>query len=272
MANASNELKLFAGDQTAQGVIITRDGNATVQGTLTASNLATLSGGVTVTGGATLNGGVTVTGGATLNGLVTTTSDVNIQNPTPVLKFSKDASTLSARLKVDTTANKLFLFAGGATTAGMSVDASGNVVIDGRISASTATMAVKNFDIPHPDPAKQAAGWRLSHRCVEGEQAQNIYKFRRELEAGENRVALPDYFPFLNTNFFVFVTPLDHFGNAYGKVEEATLIVTCQTAGYYNLLVVCDRKDLAAVSEFEQNGVEYLKPPTREASSEERTA
>ena len=72
----------------------------------------------------------------------------------------------------------------GVTTARMTVQANGTVNIP------TLTGTSKSFDIPHE---QKGGNWRLRHRVVEGEKAQNIYRYSLNLAVGETTQTLPEY-------------------------------------------------------------------------------
>ncbi len=117
----------------------------------------------------------------------------------------------------------------------------------------------KNFEMPHPHPDKKETH-RLRHSAVESPTAgDNLYRF--EIEATEAlqevEYELPDYFQYLNKDVDVWVNGIDHFGNAYGKVEVNTLKVSCELAGKYNVLVIGTRNDdHQSVQDWDIKGVE----------------
>ena len=122
-----------------------------------------------------------------------------------------------------------------------------------------------SFDIKHPDPAMHETH-RLRHCFVESPTAgDNLYRYRvAPTEAGETlTLALPGYWRHLNENPQVWISAEGHFGRAYGRVdgELATLSVTCETPGVYNVLLIGTRKDADAVNYFGATGVEYEAPP-----------
>ena len=138
------------------------------------------------------------------------------------------------------------------TTARMTFQANGTVNIP------TLTGTSKSFDVPHE---QKGGAWRLRHRVVEGEKAQNIYRYSLDLPVGETQQTLPEYNRFLNTNYQVFITPKGHFGIGYGDVlvdeTEIKLVINVNQAGMYNVMVVTDRNDPGAVDEYNTYGVEY---------------
>ena len=98
---------------------------------------------------------------------------------------------------------------------------------------------------------------RLRHRCLEGEEHGTYYTSTVTCHEGLNCIALPSYFQYLNTDARVFVSPLRHFGAAWGEVVGNTLNITASGCGDFNLLVMCVRKDPDAVAEQAEFGVEY---------------
>ena len=58
-------------------------------------------------------------------------------------------------------------------------------------------------------------------------------------------MALPDYYKFLNEQDQIWVTPKNHFGNAYGIMNEAQTCVdfVSDTDGEYTVLIIGTRKD-----------------------------
>ena len=89
----------------------------------------------------------------------------------------------------------------------------------------------------------------------EGEHHGTYYTYQVPCHAGLNTVALADRFEFLNGETKVFVSPLRHFGAAWGETSGNTLSITASAAGEYNVLVFGVRKDEAAMSD--TVGVEY---------------
>ena len=91
----------------------------------------------------------------------------------------------------------------------------GAAYVNGTLYALSSNAAIKSFDIPHPDPAKPEK--RIRHRCLEGEHHGTYYTYQVTCNAGLNTVALADWFEFLNGETKVFVSPLRHFGAAWGE-------------------------------------------------------
>lgn len=113
------------------------------------------------------------------------------------------------------------------------------------IPGSFTVSGTKNFEMPHPHPDKRETH-RLRHSAVESPTAgDNLYRFEIEAKKDNETVEyeLPDYFQYLNKDVDVWVNGVDHFGNAYGKVEGNTLKVTCEYEGKYKVLVIGTRND-----------------------------
>jgi prepilin-type N-terminal cleavage/methylation domain-containing protein len=129
----------------------------------------------------------------------------------------------------------------------------GNATVSGSLSKGSGS-----FDIEHPDPKKKDTH-RLRHYFVETPSAGgNIYKYQIECKEGENYIDLPDYFEFLNKDSLVWVTPFKHFGRAWGEVKNDKKIkIVAEQKGVYNILVFADRKDEAAMKDFNKYGIEY---------------
>lgn len=143
----------------------------------------------------------------------------------------------------------------------------GNCLLVGCLSSSTRFLAVcgtlsktnGSFQIPHPDPAKTQT-CELWHSFVESPTAgDNLYRFEVEVENGQATIDLPDYYKHLNEDDQVWVNAKNHFGRAYGVVnqEQTTLTVFADTDGKYNVLLIGTRKDEAAVKAWK--GTERLK-------------
>lgn len=117
-----------------------------------------------------------------------------------------------------------------------------------------------SFEIPHPDPAKEAQGWKLRHSFVESPtRGDNLYRWVVEVEHGTATIELPEYFPYLNEDVQVWVSPVKHFGMAYGEVNPklTKIALAADTDGLYNVLVVGTRKDRYAKEWFDESGVEF---------------
>ena len=120
-----------------------------------------------------------------------------------------------------------------------------------------------SFIIPHPDPAKTATT-DLRHSYVESPtRGDNIYRWQVDVTNCCNVITLPSYYQFLNENDMVWVSPVEHFGSAYGKVtEDQCCAIICTNAdGKYNVLLVGTRCDCMALNHWQ--GVE---PPMESTS------
>ena len=118
---------------------------------------------------------------------------------------------------------------------------------------------IKLFNIKHPDPVKAQAGWRLKHACVEGPTAgDTLSRYVVETQNNTAEIVLPDYFKFLNENVQVWVSPVQHFGVAYGELIENKVVITANLDGKYNVLIVGTRKDEAAKKAWAQEDVEFI--------------
>jgi len=117
-----------------------------------------------------------------------------------------------------------------------------NVCVCGTLSKVSGS-----FKIPHPDPNK--TNKFLQHSFVEAPTAgENIYRYSVSTTNCSASIELPDYYKFLNENDQVFVTPKNHFGSAYGIVnQEQTCVSFCSNCdGEYNVLIIGTRKDKEA--------------------------
>ena len=138
--------------------------------------------------------------------------------------------------------------------------------LTGNLSVTNAftVSGTKSFDMPHPDPAKLALGYRLKHCCVETpSRGENMYTFTVTTTAPNEAFAveLPSYWPYLNENPSVFMSPIDNLGACYAAVDAncATVQGACELPGTFNLMVFGSRKDQAAHDGFDHmGGVEYI--------------
>jgi hypothetical protein len=113
-----------------------------------------------------------------------------------------------------------------------------------------------SFRIIHPNPAKSDTK-DLWHSFVESpNEGDNIYRYSVDTTNCRYVIELPDYYPHLNKNDQVWVSPVGHFGAAYGAVtEDQKCTVVCTNAdGCYNVLLIGTRKDPAALEAW--NGYE----------------
>jgi len=117
-----------------------------------------------------------------------------------------------------------------------------------------------SFKIPHPDPSK--TNKFLQHSFVEAPTAgENIYRYSMKTTNCSASIELPEYYKFLNENDQVFVTPKNHFGSAYGIVnQEQTCVSFCSNCdGEYNVLVIGTRKDKEAMNYWKGTDVEEVQ-------------
>ncbi|MGM7682661.1 tail fiber protein [Cytobacillus sp. Hm23] len=113
------------------------------------------------------------------------------------------------------------------------------------IPGSLSVSGTKNFEMPHPNPAKKATHV-IRHGVVESPTAgDTLYRYQIEaVEDGQTvEMQLPDYFEHLNVNVDVWINPHLHFGRGFGVVEGDKLKVTCEKAGTYKALVIGTRND-----------------------------
>jgi hypothetical protein len=124
-----------------------------------------------------------------------------------------------------------------------------------------------SFGITHPDPSKED-NWLLYHSFVEAPTAgDNIYRYEVTTCNCAASLTLPDYYKFLNKNDQVWVTPKNHFGNAYGIVnnEQTCINFTSDADGEYIVLLIGTRKDKWA--QYAWNGVERYKSASKNSMS-----
>jgi hypothetical protein len=130
----------------------------------------------------------------------------------------------------------------------------GDVFVAGVLSKTSGT-----FDIKHPNPALQAAGWRLRHSFVESPtRGDNIYRFEASVKNGIATLELPDYYKYLNEDSQVWISPIDNYGSGTGVVDEnlEKIDIQADQDGAYSVLVIGTRKDEDAQI-FDEKGVEY---------------
>lgn len=135
-----------------------------------------------------------------------------------------------------------------------------NVCVCGTLSKMSGS-----FKIPHPDPVKAEAGKFLKHSFVESPTAgDNIYRFKVSTTNLSATIELPDYYKFLNENDQVWVSPVGHFGIAYGTVnaDQTAVDLVSNADGEFNVLLIGTRKDKIAKDYW--NGIE-----TNEVENEE---
>jgi hypothetical protein len=113
-----------------------------------------------------------------------------------------------------------------------------------------------SFAIPHPDPTKKKYS-TLWHSFVESPtEGDNIYRYKICAQNCSASLSLPEYYKYLNKNDQVLVTPTNHFGTAFGVVDNTQSCVnfTTNQDGEYDVLIIGTRKDYDATKHF--NGVE----------------
>ena len=128
---------------------------------------------------------------------------------------------------------------------------SSSFTFSGSVSKSSGS-----FRIVHPNPAKSETK-DLWHSFVESpNEGDNIYRYSVDTTDCRYVIELPDYYPYLNKNNQVWVSPVGHFGAAYGTVTEnqECAVVCANVDGCYNVLLVGTRKDKAALHAW--NGAE----------------
>lgn len=147
------------------------------------------------------------------------------------------------------------------STAALTLDSNQDATFAGDVSITGAlSKGSGSFDIPHPNPALAADGYRLRHSFVESPtRGDNLYRYEVEVFCGRTEIQLPDYFEYLNENADVWVNPVGQFAQAYGEVVGDRLIVHADRDGKYKVLVIATRKDEVAVNNFDPLGIEYKK-------------
>ncbi len=111
----------------------------------------------------------------------------------------------------------------------------------------TLSKSAGSFRIPHPDPDKSDK--ELFHSFVESPTAgDNIYRWQVEVINGQVAIELPSYYQHLNETDMVWVNPVNHFGRAFGNVnqEQTHLLIKADSDGLYNVLLIGTRKDKIA--------------------------
>ena len=127
-------------------------------------------------------------------------------------------------------------------------------------ASNIAVSGSKQFDIPHPDPAKCVQNYRLKHSCVEApSRGDNLYRYAlTTTTAGEHfSLELPSYWTYLNENPQAFISAVDTPSWCFATVGGASVTGACQLPGSYNILVFGTRKDPNSLG-FDVNGVEYI--------------
>lgn len=128
------------------------------------------------------------------------------------------------------------------------------LTVDGSFTATS-----KAFCIDHPEPEKTLTQ-NLYHSCVETPTAgDNLYRYRVTTVNNKAVIKLPTYFRYLNENEMIWVSPVDSFGRAYGKLSPDRLEVHVKSDqdGDYNVLVMGTRYDKNAKAYWK--GAERMK-------------
>lgn len=181
----------------------------------------------------------------TINSTTTTiTNSTIIENLTVSDELTVDGATefTSTVLMNAFTVSGFALFNLALTVFNGSVNMTGDLDVTGAFTAGS-----KSFKIKHPEPSKK--DYYLVHSTVETNTAgDNIYRWSQELTFGENEIILESYHKFLNANNMVWISPVEHFGAAWGKVDDVSekLKVMTSAAGKYNILLISTRIDEVA--------------------------
>ncbi|KKQ98357.1 MAG: Hemagglutinin-like protein [Candidatus Woesebacteria bacterium GW2011_GWB1_39_12] len=126
-----------------------------------------------------------------------------------------------------------------------------NLHVSGSLSKTAGSFLINN-----PTPGKNEA--KLRHSFVESPtRGDNLYRFSVIIK--ENFMAvieLPDYFKYLNENVQVWVSADEHFGRAFGRIDDEciNLVIQADAIGKYNVLVIGTRKDPDAIFHWENQG------------------
>ena len=132
----------------------------------------------------------------------------------------------------------------------------GNILCSGSITATSASSAIKSFDIEHPDPAKP--DMRLRHWCVESDAPGGMVMYTKtvDMSTTSETFDMPDWFKYLTKNVIVFITPFKQFGSGWGECIDNTLKIHTTSTGKWNVLITADRNDKCATQMCPQE-VEY---------------
>jgi len=139
----------------------------------------------------------------------------------------------------------------------------GNALISGSLTASS-----KSFLIDHPDPVKEALGYKLRHWTVETADCPGgLVQYRRTIDmiSTTQSFQMQDWFSHLVKEVTVHVNPFEHFGSAWGRCEGDTITLHATTLGKWHVLVVASRADDCAENHCEQE-VEFIPTPPEEGS------
>lgn len=260
---------------------LTTTGSATVSGTLTA---ATASGSRVGIGTTTPSssyllqvtdtsdlGVVVSSGGSVTAKTITATGSATVTGP---VLIGTNTPSLASALYVgsSTTGNLGTITAGflsvGTISTNVSLHGTTTLSINGGLNVlGNLTKTSGSFVIPHPDPAKN--GWMLKHCFVESPtRGDNLYRFKAVIQSdgGETSISLPSYWPHLNENPDVLVSPVGQFARCYGYVDESAnkLIIRGEKKGVYSVVLIGTRKDQYAKDFFDSKGAEYRDPEMSE--------
>ena len=136
-------------------------------------------------------------------------------------------------------------------------------MIDGSITAASASSAVKSFDIPHQGKGKEK--YRLRHWCVEGDAPGGSLVYKRQVvapKAGIVDIIMPTWFAWLAQNVMVFSTGVKHHGTAWAEqdsLDPCVIHLNVSRGGTYNTMICADRADTCATTMCPQE-VEYHPP------------
>lgn len=218
---------------------ITTNSNVSISGATLSIDGGTLS----IDGGEVIidNSPFSITNGTTFE--ISTSSDISLNNVT--ISSSGSLNCEAANFLAD---NGEF---------------AGDLEVGGELTVNDLnTTGSKNFRIPHPQPGKD--GWFLQHAVVETNTAgDNLYRWTiacREQE--KNIINLPDYYPYLNGNEMIWVSPEDCFGRGFGKInkEKNILEIYVDINGNYNVLLIGTRIDINIAK---WKGVEFKKEDSK---------
>ena len=133
----------------------------------------------------------------------------------------------------------------------------------------TLTATSKNFVIDHPSPslppADEGKTWKLKHHSIESNEPILLYRVRINMESTTQSFQMPaSWFPHLVKDAWINVTPYQHFGSAWGDVDEDgfTFTIHATTLGYWNVLITGVRNDPVGL-QVGQEPIEYQEsdPP-----------
>ena len=164
--------------------------------------------------------------------------------PAGTLSYSGDSNVSGSSTYANITAANGVEF--NLDTAGKTTGTTGDFQINGDLNVDgTITKGAGSFRIDHPNPIKTDTHY-LYHNFVESPtEGDNIYRWTITTINNTHTIDLPDYYKFLNKNDMVWVNAVDHFGRAYGTInnEQTKLTITSDTDGKYNVLLIGTRKD-----------------------------